>query len=53
MYLDEKTKFKAYSVRTHDGNWRQLTVRSNQKAELLAIIVFDKKNLSDVCKEIK
>ena len=34
-------------MRTHEGNWRQLTVRNNQKNEILAIIVFDKKNLNE------
>ena len=47
-YLVEKSKYKAFSVRTHEGNWRQLTVRNNQNNELLAIIVFDKKSLSEV-----
>jgi tRNA (uracil-5-)-methyltransferase len=47
-YIDEVSKYKAFNVRNHEGFWRQLTLRSNQKNDILALIVLDKKNLTDV-----
>ena len=29
------------------GNWRQLTIRSNENNEFLVIVIFDKHDLSD------
>lgn len=46
-YINEISLYKAFNVRTHDGHYRQLTVRTNQNKDLLAIIVFEKKNLTD------
>jgi len=44
----QQSKYAAYNVRTHEGNWRQLTLRTNQSKEILAIIIFDKQDLTDV-----
>jgi len=46
-YLHEKSSYKAFNVRNHEGNWRQLTLRSNQSNEFLAILVFEKKELTE------
>ena len=45
----EQSKYDPYNVRTRLGNWRQLTLRSNQNNEILAIVVFDKHELTEVC----
>jgi len=42
------SKYKPFNVRTREGHWRQLTIRSNQDKELLVIVVFDKHELDDV-----
>lgn len=44
----QQSKYQAYNVRTRLGNWRQLTLRTNQLKEILAIIIFDKNDLADV-----
>ena len=49
----EQSECKPFNVRTHEGHWRQLTLRSNANKEMLAIIVFDKQNLTDVSEEFK
>jgi hypothetical protein len=46
-YIDQ-SEYKAFNVRTHLGNWRQLTLRSNENMDLLAILIFDKQDLNDV-----
>jgi hypothetical protein len=35
-------------LRTKEGNWRQLTLRSNQNKDILAIVVFDERELTEV-----
>lgn len=42
------SKYKPFNVRTREGHWRQLTMRSNENKELLVIVVFDKHELDDV-----
>lgn len=44
-YLDESL-YKPCNLRLKTGNWRQLTLRSNEVKDLLAIIVFDQKDLT-------
>lgn len=44
----KQSKYKAYNVRTHLGNWRQLTLRTNQCKEIMAIVIFDKHDLTEV-----
>lgn len=46
-YINQ-SEYKAYNVRTHEGHWRQLTIRTNRSRDLLAIVIFDKQDLSDV-----
>jgi len=46
IYIDQ-SKYKALNVRTRAGNWRQLTIRSNENNEHLVIVIFDKQDLSD------
>jgi hypothetical protein len=46
-YIDQ-SEYKAFNVRTHEGNWRQLTARTNRNRDLLVIVVFDKQELTDV-----
>lgn len=46
-YLDQ-SKYGAFNVRNHSGHWRQLTLRTNQCKEILAIVIFDKQDLVDV-----
>lgn len=41
-----QSKYAAFNVRTHDGHWRQLTLRTNELHEILAIVIFDKQDLS-------
>jgi tRNA (uracil-5-)-methyltransferase len=43
----ETSDYNPFNVRTHEGHWRQLTVRTNELNEMLAIIVFDKQKLTD------
>ena len=43
-----QSAYKPFNVRTHQGHWNQLTVRTNQSNEMLAIVVFYKQNLTDV-----
>lgn len=45
-YIDQST-YDPINVRTKTGHWRQLTLRSNEEKDLLAIFVFDKKDLTD------
>ena len=47
QYLDQ-SEHKPFNVRNHEGNWRQLTLRSNQNDEFLAIVIFDKQDLIEV-----
>ena len=44
----KQSKYSAFNVRTSKGNWRQLTLRTNEAKEILAIVIFDKQDLSDV-----
>lgn len=44
----QKSKCPAFNVRTKKGYWRQLTLRTNSQKEILAIVVFDKNDLSEV-----
>jgi tRNA (uracil-5-)-methyltransferase len=44
----DQNEYKAYNVRTHEGHWRQLTIRNNQAKDLLVIVIFDKQDLSEV-----
>ncbi|RNA09498.1 tRNA (uracil-5-)-methyltransferase -like protein [Brachionus plicatilis] len=43
----ENSEFKPVNVRTREGNWRQLTLRTNQNKEIVAIVVFDKRDLDE------
>lgn len=43
----EQSAYKPCNIRLKLGNWRQLTLRSNEAKDILAIIIFDKKDLSD------
>jgi len=45
-YFDESA-YKPCNLRLKEGHWRQLTLRSNEAKELLAIVIFDKKDLSE------
>jgi len=45
-YFDESA-YKPCNLRLKVGHWRQLTLRSNEAKELLAIIIFDKKDLGE------
>ena len=44
----KQSKYSAFNVRTSKGSWRQLTLRINEAKEILAIVIFDKQDLSDV-----
>ena len=44
-YFDE-SDFKPCNLRLKIGNWRQLTLRSNEAKDILAIIIFDQKDLT-------
>ena len=49
-YIDTQSEYKAFNVRTHQGHWRQLTIRTNRNKDMLVIVVFDKQDLADVKK---
>lgn len=46
-YLNQ-SQYKPFNVRTHQGHYRQLTLRSNEEKDLLAIVIFDKHELTEV-----
>ncbi|CAF0862793.1 unnamed protein product [Brachionus calyciflorus] len=43
----EQCEYKPVNVRTREGNWRQITVRTNQNKDLIVIVVFDQRDLND------